>query len=184
MNGDLLLVETPQARGFVVRRTPPVEITVRMPVDSRVEVQHRIRRRASAPAGSATAEVKTASGDVRVDDVAGDLNRNSASGDTQFARSMATWRRTSASGDVRGGYVGGNMTSRSASGDTTHRERSAARSRHSRASGDIKIGSIVAGTARVSTASGDVELGVAQGTSVWLDLSSVSGATVSDLNVS
>jgi len=181
MDGDLLLVETPQARGFIVRRTPPVEITVRLPVDSRAEV-HTASADVKCTGRLGAAEIKTASGDVRVDEVAGDLTRNSASGDTQFATVGGDLAATSASGDVRGGYVAGNVTSRSASGDTTIEIVGGSLKAQS-ASGDIKIGSITAGTARVSTASGDVELGVAQGTSVWLDLSSVSGATVSDLNV-
>lgn len=182
MDGDLLLVETPQARGFVIRRNPPVEIKIRIPLDSRVQISS-----ASADVNCtgryANADISTASGDVHIDHVAGDLKRNSASGDTQFNRVEGDLASHSASGDIRGGFVGGNMTLRSASGDIGI-ESVQGSVKAQAASGDIKIGSIIAGTARIHTASGDVELGVAEGTSVWLDLSSVSGDTSSDLAVS
>ena len=182
MNGDLLLIETPQARGFVIRRNAPVNIKVRMPLDSRIEINtasadiHCVGR-------YATADVKSASGDTRIDHVTGDVNRGSASGDTQFSRIDGDLQCNSASGDVRGGAVGGNLTARSASGDTIVDAVGGSLKAQS-ASGDINIGTIVGGTTRVTTASGDVKLGVAEGTSVWLDLSSVSGDTTSDLAVS
>jgi hypothetical protein len=182
MNGDLLLIEVPQARGFAIRRSAPVAIRVRMPLDSRIEI-NTASADVQCTGRFGDSEIKTASGDLRMDHVAGDMNRNSASGDTQFARIDGELAAHSASGDLRGGVVGGNMTSRSASGDTIVEAVGGSLKAQS-ASGDIKIGSVATGTARVSTASGDVELGVATGTSVWLDLSSVSGATVSDLNVS
>src|SRR5512147_1459761 len=84
MDGDLLLVETPQARGFVIRRNPPVEIAIRMPLDSRIQIN-------------------SASADMRIDQVTGDLKRNSASGDIQFNRVDGDLSSHSASGDIRGG---------------------------------------------------------------------------------
>jgi putative adhesin len=182
MNGDLLLIETPQSKGFVFRRGGAVAITVRMPLDSRLEVT-TASSDVQCVGRYSTAEVKTASGDLRIDHVTGDLNRNSASGDTQFGRVDGDFSSHSASGDVRGGVIGGNMTSRSASGDTIVDTVGGSVKAQS-ASGDIRVGSVAAGTARLTTVSGDVEICVAEGTSVWLDLSSVSGATVSDLNVS
>ncbi len=50
------------------------------------------------------------------------------------------------------------------------------------ASGDVQIDRVAAGRADVTTVSGDVCLGVAPGTGVYLDLSSVSGRVRSELD--
>jgi DUF4097 and DUF4098 domain-containing protein YvlB len=60
--------------------------------------------------------------------------------------------------------------------------RSAAGSlRASTASGGVEIGSLRRGEAVIKTASGDVQVGVAPGSAVWMDLSSASGRSISDL---
>jgi DUF4097 and DUF4098 domain-containing protein YvlB len=55
--------------------------------------------------------------------------------------------------------------------------------RVSTASGDVRLGSIRRGEIHINSASGDISIGVAAGTGVWLDLSSFSGTTRSDLSV-
>jgi hypothetical protein len=182
MNGDTLVVETPQARGFLVRRTPSLDVAVRIPLDSRLMV-----RTASADVFCegrvATADVNTASGDLQIDQVAGDLTRNAASGDTQFGVVGGSMSCNSASGDVRGRSVGGDLTSKSASGDTLV-DAVGGSVRATTASGDIEVGNLARGSTSIHSASGDVQLGVAPGTAVWMDVSTISGDTRSDLNVS
>ncbi len=182
MNGDSLLVETPQVRGFVVRRSPSVDIQVRLPLDSRIEIS-TASADVQCSGRYASATIKTASGDLRIDDVAGDLSRNSASGDTRFGQVGGDLTTHSASGDIRGGDVGGSLSARSASGDVTAESVGGSVKAHT-ASGNIRIGRASTGSARLNSASGDVEIGIAEGTSVWLDLSTVSGSTTSDLAVS
>jgi putative adhesin len=107
--------------------------------------------------------VKVASGNVRGRIVEGKLSVDTASGDVKVdeVRDSAICR--TASGDLELGAVGGSMD-------------------FSSASGDIRIGSAWIGVVQARTMSGDVTVGVAAGTNVWLDLSSKSGETVSELD--
>jgi Putative adhesin len=182
MTADGLIIEAPQARGFIVRRSPSVDVTVRLPTDSRI-----MARTASADVTVdgrlASADVNTASGDLRIEHVAGDLHRHSASGDTQFRRVDGALNADGASGDVRGGVVGGDFTSKSASGDVII-EAVGGSVRATSASGDFQFGNIARGQTNIHSASGDVVIGVAEGTAVWMDVSTISGDTRSELNVS
>ncbi|HKE65154.1 MAG TPA: DUF4097 family beta strand repeat-containing protein [Micromonosporaceae bacterium] len=181
MTADGLLVETPQARGFLIRKSPALNITVRLPSDSRI-----MARSASADVSCegrlAGADINTASGDLRIEHVTGDLARHSASGDTQFSRVDGTMNSNSASGDLRGGTVGGDFTTKTASGDVTV-DAVGGSVRAASASGDFHFGNVARGTTTIHSASGDVFLGIAEGTAVWMDVSTLSGDTVSDLNV-
>ncbi len=182
MAGDQLTVETPQARGFMIRRSAPVNITLRVPLGSRL-----LLRSASADItcdGSyGDSYINLASGDVEIEQIAGNLQCGTASGDVRFARVDGNLTVTTASGDIRGHSVGGEMSAKTASGDVIV-EAVAASVRAGTASGDITIGNMATGTARIHTASGDVKLGVAEGTPIWLDLNTLSGDTRTDLPVS
>jgi DUF4097 and DUF4098 domain-containing protein YvlB len=107
--------------------------------------------------------IKVASGDVHGDRVDGDLTVHSASGDVQVAAVGGGATVNTASGDVAIGAVGGSANANSASGD-------------------VLIGEVGLGSVHARTMSGDVAVGVARGVRVWLDLSSVSGETVSELD--
>ncbi|HVD29521.1 MAG TPA: hypothetical protein VNC79_13625, partial [Mycobacteriales bacterium] len=48
--------------------------------------------------------------------------------------------------------------------------------------GDVTVGAVTGGTVQVTTVSGDASVGVTPGLRVWLDLSSVSGRIVSQLD--
>src|SRR5262249_10995921 len=69
MTADGLIIETPQARGFLIRKAPSIDITVRLPSDSRIMV-----RSASADivcdGRLGSANINSASGDLRIDHVA------------------------------------------------------------------------------------------------------------------
>jgi DUF4097 and DUF4098 domain-containing protein YvlB len=109
--------------------------------------------------------IKVASGDVTGDRVDGDATIHSASGDVQVATVGGAATATTASGDISVGVVGGSASANSASGD-------------------VRIGQAGAGSVHARTMSGDVAVGVARGSRVWLDLSSVSGETISELDAS
>ncbi len=183
MNGDDLLVEMPQARGFVIRRTPPLEhhragaarqqphppVRVRRP-----DLPRPVRRdvgpqRVSATCGSITSpatSIGTRPAATRyVTMVEGNATLVHASGDMESVRWAVTSRAKSASGDIDVEAVGGSA-------------------RVSTASGDIKLRDRRSGSTRVHAASGDVHIGVAEGTAVWLDLNSACGDTRSELAVS
>jgi putative adhesin len=182
MTADGLIIETPQARGFLVRRTPSLNVSVRVPTDSQIMV-----RTASADVVCdgrfGSADINTASGDLQIEDVTRDFTRHSASGDTRFGRIGGDMTANSASGDVRGVSVAGELTFKSASGDVTID--AVGDSVHAAtASGDIELGNLARGNTRITTASGDVRIGVAEGTSLWMDINTLSGDTRSDLAVS
>ena len=52
------------------------------------------------------------------------------------------------------------------------------------ASGDVELRSVVRGRVDVQSASGDVQIGIRQGSSVYIDASSMSGDMSSELDVS
>lgn len=182
MNGDDLLVEVPQARGFVIRRTPPLNIIVRMPLDSSLTVRSASADITCHGRVGATS-VHSASGDLRLDHIAGDFDRHAASGDTYVTMIEGNATLVHASGDMKIGSVGGDITAKSASGDIDV-EAVGGSARVSTASGDIKLRDLSSGSTKVHAASGDVLIGVAEGTAVWLDLNSASGDTRSELAIS
>jgi hypothetical protein len=181
MSGSGLVIETPQARGFIIRRTPPVNIAVRVPLDSAL-----LGRAASADfycdGRFGSSDINSASGDLRIEYIAGDLSRHAASGDTQFGRIDGSATINTASGDVRGDSIGGDFSSKTASGDVNI-EAIAGSARCTTASGDVTLGCLASGETRVHSASGDVTVGVAEGTGLWMDLSSASGDTRSEMPV-
>lgn len=148
-----------------------------------VKVDNRrveVRLRVQAPEGSAlkaktasgdvstrgplgAAEVKSASGDVKLDAVAA-LDAKLASGDLVVASVAGDARVDSASGDVELGETGGGVTVRTASGD--QQLRSAAK-----------------GRVDLTSASGDIRVGIKRGSRLWVDARSMSGDVTSELEV-
>ena len=110
-------------------------------------------------------EVNSASGDVTFEDVEGRLNVNSASGDVAVKHVAGETKINSASGDVTLGEADGDVRVRTASGDQ-------------------KIQSAASGNVELQSASGDVEVGIRRGSKVWIDASSMSGDTTSELELS
>jgi DUF4097 and DUF4098 domain-containing protein YvlB len=110
-------------------------------------------------------EVNSASGDVSLDWIDGRLHVNTASGDVDVRHVQADTRINSASGDVRLAEAEGDVRVRTASGD-------------------VELLSVVRGKVEVQSASGDVMVGIRQGSSVYIDASSMSGDMSSELEVS
>jgi DUF4097 and DUF4098 domain-containing protein YvlB len=125
---------------------------------------------------------RTASGDIKVETVTKRLQAKTASGDVSAHAIESGGTVGTVSGDVAIGRVEQALTARTVSGD--------ARIRVVRApltltttSGDVEIESVEAGEARVQSVSGDVRIGVARGTRVFIDASSVSGSLTSELGL-
>lgn len=180
--GGRLHVESPELSTGWLRRGPRLRVRILLPNDSTVRVR----------TGSAdvqldgrfeTVEVHTGSGDTVVDKVTGDLTVDSGSGDLRVNQVGGTLRFKSGSGDLRSGRVGGPVSVNTSSGDVTIDGVTSTVQVRS-ASGDVRLGSVGGNQATVTTASGDVSVGVPAGTSVWLDLSTASGSTRSDLAMS
>lgn len=131
----------------------------------------------------AEADIATASGDARLDDVTGDLTFKGASGDLVARTVGGRASVATASGDIELGHVGGPLSANSASGDIViagaHDD-----ARANTASGDVLLEAVVDGEVSVNSASGDVRIGISRGTRAHLDCSTVSGDTTSELDIS
>lgn len=182
LEGRAFVVHVPHGKGWALFRWPKLNIRVVMPKDSIVTVKS-----ASADVRCdgvyADMVVHTASGDVTVDRITKDASVNSASADVRLGWVGGDVRIHSASGDVTVGHVGKSADATTASGDIEF-SRAEGDVRAKTASGDVKVGLAFRGETKVHTASGDVTVGVAAGTGVWLDLSTASGKTTSDLSMS
>jgi hypothetical protein len=107
---------------------------------------------------------KTASGDIRLQDVRKKLEVKTASGDVWVGTIPEGGTAVTVSGDLEIRRVQGPLSARSVSGD-------------------VKIGAIEAGELTLQTVSGDARIGVARGTAVWIDATSVSGDLKSELGL-
>jgi hypothetical protein len=180
---DRLRVEAPDLEhaGWILRRAGRVRVDLRVPLDSHLAAFggsadiHTTGRLSGATARSGSGDlyvnhiagdltVESASGDIRADEVGGALSVKTGSGDVRIAR---------ATGPVNAGVASGDVTIDEAGGEV----------RVSTASGDVRIGAATGDRVQVKAASGDVSVGVPAGTKVWLDLSTLSGTTTSDLEM-
>jgi DUF4097 and DUF4098 domain-containing protein YvlB len=158
--------------------------------DASVGVRVRCPHGADLDANSASADItatgrlgkvsaRTASGDLRVENVAG-LNAATASGDVDAVEVTGETSVKSASGDASvrraHGSVSVNLASGAAVVAEAHRDVSV-----STVSGDLEIGSVERGDVKLNSVSGNVEVGVRPGLTVWIDATSVSGALTSEL---
>jgi DUF4097 and DUF4098 domain-containing protein YvlB len=125
---------------------------------------------------------KTASGDLRLGEVAGGLQVKTASGDVFVQRIEDESSLQTVSGDVDIEQVDASLTARTVSGDVD-----LGRVRASlilgTTSGDVAVKAVERGEVKIQTVSGDARVGVAQGTAVWMDAVSVSGTLRSELGV-
>lgn len=182
LDGDRLVIEAePAGMRWLLGRGSRVRVTVRVPLDTALDVRVSSADVRCAGRYGASA-VHSASGDVVLDEVAGDLSAALTSGDLRVDRVAGDFDGQAASGDLFVGPVGGEVTATTASGDVRLGECAGSVAVRT-ASGDITVDSVQSGEAKIHSASGDVRIGVRPGTGVWLDLTSVSGATRSELAV-
>lgn len=179
-HGDTLYVSAPDVSGsWLWRRSGRIRVTARVPVDSTLAL-----RLASADATCrgryATGQLGTASGNVTIEQVTGDLLCHTASGDVTIDRVGGDLNLRTASGDGKVGMVGGDVAARTASGDLAFGA-VAGSMRVGSASGGVRVGELRRGAVQVKSSSGDIALGVRAGTAVWLDLTTVSGQVRNEL---
>ncbi len=182
--GERLIVHVPDrgGRGLGLFRTVRSgSIHVRITVPEHVALDAGIAAAdLDAPLTLRSAEIRTASGDVRLGDVTGSASVHSASGDLQVGDIGGELNAATASGDIRTGDVGGHASVRTASGDVTvGRLGEGARLRS--VSGDVDVRELRGGDVDIASTSGDLHLRVAVGLQIHLDVSSVSGDLRSDL---
>lgn len=181
-NGQEVVVEDPKSRvrGFSFREAH-ASVRVRCPEGITLNAAT-----ASADVDVTGAlghvEVKTGSGDVVVQGTAAALRVTSASGDVSAQRVTGPTTVATASGDIDLGVVEGALAVNAVSGDISVRDARSGAAVES-VSGDVTIDAVGGGDIRAQTVSGDVRIGVATGTAVWIDASSVSGDLESQLEV-
>jgi hypothetical protein len=183
MHGERLVIETPESRsgGWLFRRGPRLRVDVRVPLDSRL--QARVGSADVRCDGRlADVSLNTGSGDLTLAHTVGELSVNSGSGDVRADHVGGTLRVKSASGDVDVQTVAGDASLHSASGDV-HLRSTVGSVRVTTASGDVRLGTVLGDSVKANSASGDVIVGVPTGTTVWLDLHTMSGDTDSDLAI-
>lgn len=179
LHGDTLVIEYPTSTG----PRPRGQVRIRAWVPAGSAVDGNVSSADLTCHGRfAAVTANSASGDVAVDEVVGDLLIKTASGDVRAGRVGGRLGVDSASADVRAEFVGAHSKVQSASGDMEIDVLDAGLTARF-ASGDCRVGVARRGTVTVDSASGDVSIGVAAGTFTWLDLSSMSGSTRSELTM-
>ena len=157
----------------------------------RVQVPHGARLDVTTASADVSARgrygggsLNSASGGVGIEQADGDLDIKSASGDLDIGSVAGNLTARSASGKIAVRRCSGDVSVRTASGEIELRELEGTRVDAQTASGDVKIGEVSRGSVGMRSASGDFTIGVKRGSQVWLDARSLSGDTVSELEVS
>jgi hypothetical protein len=121
-----------------------------------------------------TLTVKSATGDISVDHVAGHADIKAGSGDVRVRALDATAVIKNSNGDTWIGDAGGDLRVNAANGNIAvgvARSTVGAKS----ANGDVRLGEVVRGSVVLETHLGDLEVGIPEGTAAWLDLRSTAG---------
>jgi len=183
LQGSRLIVDVPQKRGrgfaivfgrggidcrvrclegsSVAARTKSADVTVHGTIAALTAATASGDVRADRSTGAVTA--KTASGDVTVRDVGGPVTAQTASGDVDLGTVHGTITVQTASGDLTVDAAYGDVNANTVSGDQEHR-------------------AVLRGRVAAHSVSGDVTIGVRRGSKAFLDCSTVSGDTSSELD--
>jgi DUF4097 and DUF4098 domain-containing protein YvlB len=182
-DGHELLLEVQPRFGFFVSlgRTQDLRVRISCPRGADLDVTTRSADLVARGEVGAVA-VKTASGDVSIDDAARDARVHTASGDVRMDYVGGTASVQTASGDVALNRVEGEVTAQLVSGDLWIRDANHAVSART-VSGDQRIEAVVRGAVELQSVSGDVLVGVRRGSAVYVDVSTVSGSTSSELEL-
>jgi Toastrack DUF4097 len=129
----------------------------------------------------ADVDVKTASGDVNVEQAAG-ADVKTASGDVHFDEVTGRLDVKSASGDVSVWKVASAASIQLVSGDVMIREAEDSVSANT-VSGDQVLQAVLKGRIELRAISGDIVVGVRRGSRVFVDANTVSGSTSSEFEL-
>jgi hypothetical protein len=177
---EVLVEVRPERRFGLFRDSPEVRVAVRCPAGARLAVS-TASADVRARGRFAAADVEAASGDVEIDEVEGEAQAQAASGGVSI-RHAGGARVNTASGDVELGRLAGEGRVRTASGDVLVGLAESSLDVQT-ASGDQRVDEVASGRVTLRAASGDVVVGVRRGVGVWIDASSMSGSTSSELDL-
>jgi hypothetical protein len=178
-----ILVDVPQKRGFTISifGRSGIECRIRCPHESGLSVRTKsadISTRGTlgglnvqTASGdldinrvSGGVNVKSASSDFSAREVGGGVNIQTASGDIDLSIGRGPINVTSVSGDISIGEAYDNVNANSVSGDQDH-------------------GAVMQGVVAAHSVSGDVTIAVRRGSKAFLDCTTVSGDTTSELEL-
>jgi DUF4097 and DUF4098 domain-containing protein YvlB len=125
-------------------------------------------------------KAKTASGDIEVGTVRGELRMHTAAGDLRCAQVDGRASVSSTSGDAEIGTAGDGVDVRATSGDVRLGDVRGDTSVVA-VSGDVHVLSLTEGSMHVRSVSGEVEVGVARGVALSVDAETMSGTVHSDI---
>jgi len=200
--GHEVSVEVPQARAkarFWSGYSSAVAVLVRVPPDTELDVstasasigalgRYRAARIRSASGEisldeiTGQANVRTANGDIKVGTVGDMADVETASGDVKIGVAAAGGKIATASGDVDLGRAGKPTRVLTASGDVRLKEALQGVTIKT-ASGDQRIDRAAAGDYLLNAVSGDIAVAVVPGSLVRFDAGSISGHVASDIEV-
>jgi hypothetical protein len=177
-----VVVDVPQKRGFSLTLfgRSGIECRIRCPHDSGLAVRSKSAD-VLARGTLGGLNVATASGDVEVDRVSGGVNVKSASSDFS-AREGGPTNIQTASGDIDITVANGPVNVTSVSGDISIGEAYDNVTANS-VSGDQDHGAVMRGIVSAHSVSGDVTVAVRRGSNAFLDCTTVSGDTSSELDM-
>jgi DUF4097 and DUF4098 domain-containing protein YvlB len=171
-DGALLITAPRRPRLLFFGGGPSIEVDVRLPVDSSVEI---VASAGDVDCEGALGDIRASTkyGDIRVDraaavqvrTAAGDVDVSDVSGDAEAATSY---------GGIRVGRAGGDLRLDTAYGDITVDRADSSVSATTKY-GQIRLGQARRGSLLLETAYGGVEIGVREGTAAWLDVTAASG---------
>lgn len=175
-------VAVPRRKGFgLFWREPQIDLRVRVPHDAGVTIETRSGD-VEGRGRFGGVEIQTLSGDVRFDEINEGATIRTTSGDVRLDLLGGHVDVNSTSGDVEIGSAHGAVNLRSVSGDV--RVRHAAESvQVTSVSGDVDLEGLVQGDVRLQSVSGDVTVGIRRGSRLWVDAKSLSGDTVSEVEL-
>jgi DUF4097 and DUF4098 domain-containing protein YvlB len=178
-----IVVEVPQKRGFNLNLfgRAGIECRIRCPHDSGLSVRTKSAD-VSARGVLGGLNVQTASGDVDIDRVSGGVNVKSASSDFTAREVTGGVNIQTASGDIDLSVAHGPVNVTSVSGDISIGEAYDNVNANS-VSGDQDHGAVMQGVVAAHSVSGDVTIAIRRGSKAFLDCTTVSGDTTSELEL-
>ena len=179
-----IVVDVPQKRGFTLNLfgRSGIECRIRCPHDSGLSVRTKSAD-VSARGTLGGVNIQTASGDIDIDRVSGGVNVKSASSDFSAREIGSGVNIQTASGDIDISVARGPVNVTSVSGDISIGEAYDNVNANS-VSGDQDHGAVMQGVVAAHSVSGDVTIAVRRGSKAFLDCTTVSGDTVSELELS
>lgn len=195
-HGDRISVIAPRQRAGFLRTPPDLQVTAVVPHGS--DLAGKLGSADLVATGRyGGVRLRSASGEIRVEETTGEAVLESGSGDVEVERCAAARVKAGSgdvvlgsvtgecsvatgSGEVRIGSCEGEVRVKSGSGDVRVVDARADLSLAT-ASGDVNVGAFHRGRLQAKGVSGDVRVGIPAGVPVWTDVSCLSGRIHSTL---